>query len=121
MQHCHGFRRHTFLHIYTHIAAVNLGPNFNERTAVTVHADVIRVKLMSTNSVLLALNVGDTVGLKFSSWDSNSHYSDEHYQTGLPGFLYEPISGVKVAWSVSHRGTTALTVRYQRCLTTRCG
>ena len=97
-----------FSYIYTHIAVVNLGPNFNERAAATVHADVIGVKLMSTNSVLLALNAGDTVGLKFSSWDSNSHYSDEHYQTALSGFLYEPISGVKVAWSVGHRGDNCL-------------
>jgi hypothetical protein len=61
---------------------------------------------MSSQSLLLQLNVGDTLSLLLSpsglsSSGASASYSDASYQTSLTGFLYEPIHGHNVAWSLA--------------------
>ena len=63
----------------------------------------------SSNSVLLRLNEGDIVDLQYQSYNYYDHYSDEHYQTALTGFLYEPVHGYNVAWSVTTSISTTFT------------
>ena len=58
-------------------------------------------KDMSSNSVLISLSEGDIVDVYYSSYSSDAHYSDEHYQTSLSGFLYEPVHGYNIAWNVA--------------------
>jgi hypothetical protein len=60
---------------------------------------------MSSQSLLLQLNAGDTLSLYSRAADTSSSgtsatYSDASYQTSLTGFLYEPMLGYNVAWSL---------------------
>ena len=64
---------------------------------------------IASNSILLPLRQGDIVDLTHESESSYDHYSDEHYQTALLGFLYEPVHGYKIAWSATCAATTTFT------------
>ena len=66
-------------------------------------------KDISSNSVLLKLSAGDLVDLQFAASYNYDHYSDSHYQTSLSGFLYEPVHGYNVAWSVAQSNTNTYT------------
>jgi hypothetical protein len=60
---------------------------------------------MSSQSLMLQLNAGDTLSLRSTPPDTSSSgtsasYSDTSYQTSLTGFLYEPVHGYNVAWSL---------------------
>ena len=50
---------------------------------------------VSSQSVILRLNEGDTVHL---SLHYGPVYSDNNYQSSLTGFLYEPKHGLPIAW-----------------------
>ena len=65
------------------------------------------IKDMSSNSVLLDLNEKDIVDLEYQAMFVDDHYSDEHYQTALTGFLYAPVHGNKIAWSVTQNNSIA--------------
>jgi hypothetical protein len=70
---------------------------------------------MSSHSLVLQLNAGDTLSLlsrapdRSSSGESAS-YSDASYQTSLTGFLYESVYGQNVAWSLGFPNDVPLTV-----------
>jgi hypothetical protein len=55
----------------------------------------------SSQALLLPLNTGDVVRLILTALTTQSIYSDTNYQTSFSGFLYEPIHGQSVAWSLS--------------------
>ena len=57
---------------------------------------------ISSNSLLLSLNEGSVVNLYYYSSSISAHYSDKYYQTALTGFLYEPVHGYNIAWTVTH-------------------
>ena len=63
-------------------------------------------KDISSNSALLSLNTGTMVDLYFASGTTYDHYSDSNYQTSLSRFLYAPVHGYNIAWSVAHSVTT---------------
>ena len=63
----------------------------------------------SSDPVLLQLNEGDDVYLNYYSQHSYDYYSYEHYQTALSGFLYEPVHGFNIAWSVTYSSTSTFT------------
>ena len=64
------------------------------------YPQTINERDISSNSVLLRLNEGSVVDLHYQSSYITDLYSDKHYQTTLSGFLYEPVEGFNVAWSV---------------------
>ena len=53
----------------------------------------------SSHSLLLPLNSGDIA--KVFLTNHGPVYSDNSYQTSLSGFLYEPVHGQNIAWSLS--------------------
>jgi hypothetical protein len=55
----------------------------------------------SSQALLLPLNTGDVVRLILTDPAVTSIYSDVNYQTSFVGFLYEPIHGQAVAWSLT--------------------
>jgi hypothetical protein len=55
----------------------------------------------SSQALLLSLNTGDVVRLILTDPATPSIYSDINYQTSFSGFLYEPIHGQSVAWSLT--------------------
>ncbi len=57
---------------------------------------------ITSNSILYQLSKNDVVSLQLYAADQYIHYSDEHYQTALTGFLYEPTHGNRIAWHVTH-------------------
>jgi hypothetical protein len=70
---------------------------------------------MSSHSLVLQLNAGDTLSLFSnpsgrSSSGASASYSDASYQTSLTGFLYEPVHGQNVAWSLGFTYGVELTV-----------
>ena len=56
----------------------------------------------SSQSLLLQLAVGDKVQIYLSYGPT---YSDNNYQTSLIGFLYEPLHGQVVAWTLTMLGS----------------
>ena len=61
---------------------------------------------ISSRSLLLHLNSGDVAKL-FLSDVSGPIYSDSSYQTSFIGFLYEPLHGQSVAWTLTFPDLTA--------------
>jgi hypothetical protein len=56
----------------------------------------------SSQALLLPLNTGDVVKLILTDFlQLTSIYSDMNYQTSFSGFLYEPVHGQAVAWSLT--------------------
>ena len=53
---------------------------------------------VSSQSLMLPLNEGDTVQLYIKTGIT---FSNVNYQTSFVGFLYEPVNGQKIAWSLT--------------------
>ena len=89
---------------------VYLRVNYDTRTMIYLDSSMSNFdKDISSNSVLLRLNEGDIVDLQYLSYTSYDDHSDEHYQTALTGFLYEPVHGYNIAWSVTYSSSTTFT------------
>jgi hypothetical protein len=73
------------------------------------------VLIMSSQSLLMQLYVGDTLSLftrapSTSSSGKSATDSDASYQTSLTGFLYEPVHGYNVAWSLGFPHGVSMTI-----------
>ena len=86
-----------------HVLDLRVNENIKARTYIC--ANIFNGIDVSSQSVILKLNVGDVVQLYLST---GPVYSDNNYQTSFAGFLYEPTVSQKIAWTLTFPYNSAI-------------